>query len=223
MSNISIITTTDGSHSLLNASLNETYHSVHGAMQESRHVFIKNGLDFFFERSSANPVMIFEMGFGTGLNALLTAQRAQVSGRRIHYSSLETFPLGQAIWSQLNYGDSPAEKDLFRKIHEARWAQEESVNPFFTLLKIETSLQQALLVPVSFDIVYYDAFAPSKQPELWDSGLLKKVTDALRPGGVFVTYCAKGQLKRDLKNLGLIVETLAGPPGKKEMVRALKI
>jgi tRNA U34 5-methylaminomethyl-2-thiouridine-forming methyltransferase MnmC len=223
MSNITIITTTDGSHSLLNVSLNETYHSVHGAMQESIHVFIRNGLDFFCERSSVDPVKILEMGFGTGLNALLTAQCALETKRHIHYTTLETFPLAKEVWSHLNYAGSPVAKDLFQQIHEAEWAVEKPVHPFFTQLKIETSLQQASLAPASFDLVYYDAFAPSKQPELWDIGLLKKVTDALQPGGVFVTYCAKGQLKRDLKGLGLTVETLAGPPGKKEMVRALKI
>jgi tRNA U34 5-methylaminomethyl-2-thiouridine-forming methyltransferase MnmC len=223
MSEVTIITTTDGSHSLLNASLNETYHSVHGAMQESNHVFIKNGLDLFCERSSGGSVRIFEMGFGTGLNALLTAQRAAALGRNIHYTTIETFPLQHEIWSKLNYAVSPEVKNLLQKIHEAEWAKEETVTPFFTQLKIETSLQQALLAPASFDLAYYDAFAPSKQPELWDIALLKKVADAMKTGGIFVTYCAKGQLKRDLKSLGLTVETLAGPPGKKEMVRALKI
>lgn len=223
MSQVSIITTTDGSHSLLNTSLNETYHSVHGALQESNHVFIRHGLDFFCERSSADPVRIFEMGFGTGLNALLTAQRATDMQRHIHYTTLETFPLEHAIWKQLNYAETPEARDLFQKIHEADWNQESAVTPFFTQLKMETSLQQATLPSSFFEVIYYDAFAPSKQPELWEIDLLRKVAEAMKAGGVFVTYCAKGQLKRDLKNLGLTVETLAGPPGKKEMVRALKI
>jgi tRNA U34 5-methylaminomethyl-2-thiouridine-forming methyltransferase MnmC len=223
MSQVSIITTTDGSHSLLNTSLNETYHSVHGALQESKHVFIRHGLDFFCERSSVDPVHIFEMGFGTGLNALLTAQRTMETHRHIHYTTLETFPLEQNIWKQLNYADTDEAKDLFQKIHEADWNKESIVTPFFTQLKMETSLQHATLTPAFFDVLYYDAFAPNKQPELWEMELLRKVVEAMKSGGVFVTYCAKGQLKRDLKNLGLTVETLAGPPGKKEMVRALKI
>ncbi|MBT1700310.1 tRNA (5-methylaminomethyl-2-thiouridine)(34)-methyltransferase MnmD [Fulvivirgaceae bacterium PWU4] len=223
MSQVSIITTTDGSHSLLNTSLNETYHSVHGALQESKHVFVRHGLDFFCERSSVDSIHIFEMGFGTGLNALLTAQRAAETQRHIHYTTLETFPLDQSIWKQLNYADTDEAKDLFQRIHEADWNKESVVTPFFTQLKMETSLQQATLTPAFFDVVYYDAFAPNKQPELWEMELLRKVVEAMKTGGIFVTYCAKGQLKRDLKSLQLSVETLAGPPGKKEMVRALKI
>jgi tRNA U34 5-methylaminomethyl-2-thiouridine-forming methyltransferase MnmC len=224
MSDIQIITTTDGSHSLLNTALNETYHSVHGALQESRHVFIRHGLDFYCERSGGNGVVnIFEMGFGTGLNALLTAQRVAETGRPAHYTSLETFPLPEAVWRQLNYGDDAASKDLFRRIHEAPWSKDTVLPGGFTLLKQEGKLQEFELPPAAYDVIYYDAFAPSKQPELWDAVLFKKIAEAMEPGGVFVTYCAKGQVKRDLKSVGLTVETLPGPPGKKEMVRALKI
>lgn len=223
MSHLQIISTTDGSHSLLNTELNETYHSVHGALTESLHVFIKHGLDSFCERFSNNPVNILEVGFGTGLNALLTAQRAALINRNIHYTTLEAFPLSEEIWSQLNYAGSPDAKNLFQEIHRADWSRMQKISPTFNLLKCKCKFQEADLLPGSFDIVYYDAFAPSKQPEMWNYTILEKVVHFLRPGGIFVTYCAKGQLKRDLTALKMQVETLPGPPGKKEMVKALKI
>jgi tRNA U34 5-methylaminomethyl-2-thiouridine-forming methyltransferase MnmC len=219
---IQIITTGDGSHSLINTELNETYHSVHGARRESLHVFIKHGLDFFCERSSETPVRILEIGFGTGLNALLTIHRASELHRAVSYTTLEAFPLNESIWSLLNYTEDDFAKELFQKIHRAPWSQPIEITPLFTLLKQHTTLQLISLEPSSFDIIFFDAFAPSKQPELWEISLLAKIEAAMKPGGVFVTYCAKGQLKRDLKSLNLLVETLAGPPGKKEMVRALK-
>lgn len=221
-SDIQIISTADGSHSLFNRNLNETYHSVHGAVRESRHVFIKNGLDFFCDQSASSAVTIFEMGFGTGLNVWLTVQRAIKSGLQVHYSSLEAYPLPEAVWSQLNYASSPEEKDLFQKIHTSPWDEEVKLLPDFTLRKINASLLDVDLEPCTSDLIYFDAFAPSKQPELWEMSALSKIAKIMRPRGVFVTYCAKGQLKRDLKSLNLRVETLEGPPGKKEMVRALK-
>jgi tRNA U34 5-methylaminomethyl-2-thiouridine-forming methyltransferase MnmC len=166
MNNIQIISTADGSHSLLNTALNETYHSVHGAVQESLHVFIKNGLDFFCERSTQTPVRILEVGFGTGLNALLTAQRASAINRSIHYTTLEAFPLSSEIWSQLNYADSPEAKDLFLKIHAAAWSKDEVISTNFTLSKREITLQLFEADYSIFDVVYFDAFAPGKQPEM---------------------------------------------------------
>jgi tRNA U34 5-methylaminomethyl-2-thiouridine-forming methyltransferase MnmC len=219
---IQIITTGDGSHSLLNSELNETYHSVHGALRESLHVFIKHGLDFFCERSNETPIRILEVGFGTGLNALLTIHRASEIQRPVEYTTLEAFPLDESIWSHLNYTEKDSAKDLFRTIHLAAWSEPVMITPYFTLIKDHTTVQQSLLTPSSFDIIFFDAFAPSKQPELWEISVLNKMAMVMKPGGVFVTYCAKGQLKRDLKSLHLQVETLPGPPGKKEMVRALK-
>jgi tRNA U34 5-methylaminomethyl-2-thiouridine-forming methyltransferase MnmC len=221
MKNIEIITTSDGSHSLLNTALNETYHSHHGALQESIHVFIKNGLDYFFNSSSAKAVRIFEVGFGTGLNALLTLQQALRSGSEIFYTSIEAFPLERDIWSALNYADADTQA-YFELLHTAAWNEQVSILPNFHITKLNTILQAVSLQTSSFDVVYYDAFAPNKQPEMWELPLLIKVADSLTSGGVFVTYCAKGQLKRDLRSLNLKVETLEGPPGKKEMVRALK-
>lgn len=220
MSSLKIITTNDGSHSLLNEQLNETYHSRHGAVQESLYVFIKHGLDFVSQ--SKKEIKILEIGFGTGLNALLTAQSAKANNLNVHYTSLEAFPVEENIWSKLNYVDSPEATTLFEKLHRAKWNEEELITPNFKLTKLETTLQSVQLKPTHFDLIYFDAFAPNKQPEMWEQPILKKISDAMNAGGVFVTYCAKGQLKRDLQQVGLTVETLSGPPGKREMVRGVK-
>jgi tRNA U34 5-methylaminomethyl-2-thiouridine-forming methyltransferase MnmC len=219
---LKIITTADGSHSLFNEELNETYHSVHGAIQESVHVFIKNGLQYVLERSVVLPISIFEVGFGTGLNALLTLQYLQGRANAVNYTAIEHSPLGEEIWSKLNYASLLNLGSEYKDLHDSAWGRPQAVTSKFNLLKLNNTLQQVSLSKQSLDLVYYDAFAPSKQPELWSFEVLRKISEALKPGGVLVTYCAKGQLKRDLNVLGLIVETLAGPPGKKEMVRAVK-
>jgi tRNA U34 5-methylaminomethyl-2-thiouridine-forming methyltransferase MnmC len=220
---LKIITTSDGSHSLLNEDLNETYHSVHGAIQESVHVFIKSGLAYVFEKKPSLPISIFEVGFGTGLNALLTFQYVQHNGKVVNYTAIEQSPLENEIWSRLNYATLLNLTNEFNKLHVSAWDRPHSLDPNFNFLKLKTTLQEVELSKDSIDLVYYDAFAPSKQPELWTLPVLEKIFHALRPGGVMVTYCAKGQLKRDLSGLGLVVESLAGPPGKKEMVRATKV
>jgi tRNA U34 5-methylaminomethyl-2-thiouridine-forming methyltransferase MnmC len=218
---IQIIQTSDGSHSLLNTELNETYHSQHGAVQESNHVFINHGLKFFVSTHPQHPVRIFEVGFGTGLNAFLTIQ--SLPDHLIHYTSIEAFPLEESIWSNLNYASTQSEKVVFKTLHEVNWETNQRITNNFELLKLKTTLQAIDLSDSRLDVIYFDAFAPNKQPEMWALPLLEKVSNAMSKDAVFVTYCAKGQLKRDLRSLGLDVETLAGPPGKKEMVRALKI
>ncbi|HEY3404991.1 MAG TPA: tRNA (5-methylaminomethyl-2-thiouridine)(34)-methyltransferase MnmD [Ohtaekwangia sp.] len=214
-----IIVTKDGSHSLLNTELNETYHSVHGALQESIYVFIKNGLDPAIQKNP-DSLSILEVGFGTGLNALLTLQRAQQVTSKIQYTTLEAFPLTEDIWSRLNYAESLRLQEHFNQLHRAPWNVESSILPNFQLLKIDKTLQTVDLNS-TYDLIYFDAFAPSKQPEMWTLDVLGKVVNLMKPAGIFVTYCAKGQLKRDLKSLGLNIETLPGPPGKKEMVRGV--
>jgi tRNA U34 5-methylaminomethyl-2-thiouridine-forming methyltransferase MnmC len=222
MSSLKIITTKDGSHSLLNEQLNETYHSIHGAIQESNHVFIEHGLGFVQENSNAPTINILEVGFGTGLNALLTLQHALIHNITIRYTSLEAFPVEEDIWSKLNYAESSESKNWFQKLHQANWNQWTEISPTFQLRKVHTTLQEVALETSHFDLIYFDAFAPNKQPEMWEVTMLNKVVAAMKPKGVFVTYCAKGQLKRDLQSLQLIVESLQGPPGKREMVRAQK-
>jgi tRNA U34 5-methylaminomethyl-2-thiouridine-forming methyltransferase MnmC len=215
-----LIITKDGSHSLLNTELNETYHSIHGALQESVHVFIKSGFDFALENVSNTSLSILEIGFGTGLNALLTLQRSRQAQAQVRYTSLEAFPLPENIWSKLNYAASLGLTEHFNQLHRAPWDIESAVLPNFTLLKQHKTVQEAELTQ-RYDLIYFDAFAPNKQPEMWTWNVLEKVVKTLNYKGVFVTYCAKGQLKRDLKSLGLKVETLPGPPGKKEMVRGV--
>jgi len=219
---LTIITTGDGSHSLRNEALNETYHSVHGAVQESVHVFIRSGLAHRLQDSHDKPLSIFEVGFGTGLNALLTVNYALENAVPIAYTAIEAFPVPEEIWRTLNYASTEEALKRFHSLHEVPWETEQPIVSSFRLRKMHTTLEDMLLPASSFDVIYFDAFAPNKQPDLWTLPMLEKVSTLLKPGGVFVTYCAKGQLKRDLKSLGLTTETLPGPPGKKEMVRATR-
>lgn len=220
MNTIKIIITGDGSHTLLNEALDETYHSRHGAVQESLHVFIEQGLNYLLKKQNHESISILEVGFGTGLNALLTLSEASKNELSVAYTSLETYPLSQEVWENLNYPDP---HHLLNKLHMAEWQKWTYISSHFKLLKLEKSLQLVELEPEQFDLIYFDAFAPNKQPEMWELPMLDKVVKTLKYGGAFITYCAKGQLKRDLKTLGLIVESLPGPPGKREMVRAIRL
>ncbi|MDF9797406.1 tRNA U34 5-methylaminomethyl-2-thiouridine-forming methyltransferase MnmC [Catalinimonas alkaloidigena] len=224
---IRLMGTGDGSHTLLNVMLNETYHSRHGALRESQHVFIKAGLSHWLNlHADVQNIKIFEMGMGTGLNLILTLQQAlQLPKLKFDYLSLEAYPLKSKIIAQLNYVEllqDPSLIALFKKIHEAEWNSWQEILPNFQLNKVHQKLEDFQISEKSADLIYYDAFAPNKQAELWSLDTIKKVCSMLKENGVFVTYCAKGQLKRDLKSLGLKLETLAGPPGKAEMVRATK-
>ncbi|MFD2200041.1 tRNA (5-methylaminomethyl-2-thiouridine)(34)-methyltransferase MnmD [Shivajiella indica] len=223
---VKIITTEDGSHSLFVPELNETYHSFHGAYRESVHVFMLYGLEAWYMRNPENfPVRVFEVGFGTGLNAWLSMVWAEQYKVPLLYHSIEPFPLGKEVYAQLNFTQvdpTIAEYALyFNKLHQAPWNEGVIMSEYFNMKKDLTTLEDAVLYPS--DVVLFDAFAPSKQPELWTKEMLSKVVDTMNPGAVFVTYCAQGQLKRNLKELGLEVETLPGPPGKKEMTRAWRI
>lgn len=225
MDNIQLIQTGDGSSSLLNVALNETYHSTHGAIQESNHVFIKNGLTFFVDKHQPLSISIFEVGFGTGLNAILTLLFSAEKNIQVDYTSIEAFPIDSETASQLNYSSHlPGEqtKNYFMQLHEVEWNKRIKTTNNFSLLKEKTSIQDFDSPVNQFDVIFFDAFAPAKQPEMWELQILEKVIKSLKQDGVFVTYCAQGQLKRNLKSLGLTVESLPGPPGKREMVRALK-
>jgi tRNA U34 5-methylaminomethyl-2-thiouridine-forming methyltransferase MnmC len=224
--NLHVISTGDGSSSILNLALNETYHSTHGAIQESQHVFIENGLRHFTEKNQTREVSIFEVGFGTGLNALLALQFAELHQSQIHYTSLDAFPIDTATVEQLNYPaflGGASLNSCFKKIHEAPWNVGNRIIEHFSLFKVESSLQTAHLTAASYDMIFFDAFSPSTQPEMWTLEILEKIVLTMKPRSVFITYCAKGQLKRNLKSLGLHVESLPGPPGKREMVRATKV
>jgi tRNA U34 5-methylaminomethyl-2-thiouridine-forming methyltransferase MnmC len=217
-----IIVTRDGSHSLFHTELNETYHSVHGAIQESKYVFIEKGLCHWWERNNNVEVNILEVGFGTGLNALLAFQQSCASQVKINYAAIEAFPLPREVWTRLNYTATLGDDEYFSKLHELSWDQEHELSPTFRSTKYYTTLQEVKFLPSCFDVIFFDAFAPAKQPDMWTLEMLQKVAESLKQQGVFVTYCARGQLKRDLRSLGFQVETLPGPPGKKEMVRGTK-
>ena len=224
MDGIKIITTKDGSHSLLNTQLDEPYHSIHGALSESLHVFIKNGLDVIVKRGLP-VVRILEIGFGTGLNALLSLRVAQNEKINIEYTALENNPIDLSLIEKLNFtqlGELSKYKSNFIRLHETNWDKPIIVNQFYTLNKWQVGLHE-FRSSVKFDLIYFDAFAPDKQPEMWTSEALALVESLMSPNGIFVTYCAKGEVKRKLRSVGLTVNSLPGPPGKREMVRAIKL
>lgn len=227
--NIQVIETGDGSHSLLNVALDETYHSRHGALQESEYVFIEKGLYYWMSRHSREShVRILEVGMGTGLNVILTVREAmQHTGLHFNFTTLEPYPLREKTVEQLNYlrflPKIYAIQAKFRELHACDWEKEYPLLDNFTLLKLKQKLEDMAARPSHFDLIYFDAFAPNKQAELWTAEVLEKVASMMKPGAIFVTYSAKGQLKRDLRALGLEVETLPGPPGKAEMVRASRL
>ncbi len=219
---IRIITTEDGSHSLFHEELKETYHSTRGARGESLHVFIKEGLSHWLSMHESKQVRILEIGLGTGLNAFLTGKEAEARGQQILFTSLEPFPLEQTIYENLNFHQSELEKALLMKIHESRWENVEEQSEHFSLFKRETRLE-AFSSMEKYHVIYFDAFAPSKQPEVWSLHNLKKCYELLEPDGILTTYCAQGQFKRNLVEVGFKVEILPGAMGKKEMVRAEKM
>jgi tRNA U34 5-methylaminomethyl-2-thiouridine-forming methyltransferase MnmC len=190
-------------------------------VQEAKHVFIEHGLRAFSEKQQ---LRIFEMGFGTGLNALLTAQEASQQEKHIHYIGVEAFPVSSEMAPSMDYENavSVEVKHIFTALHAVEWGSPQAISPYFTLEKIHQKIEDYLPVPSSIDLIYFDAFGPRAQSDMWDVSVLDKMANLLVPGGLFVTYCAKGQLKRDLKSLGLAVESLPGPPGKREMTRAWK-
>ena len=219
-----IMLTGDGSHTILVPELKETYHSTHGALRESRHVFIAMGLDHWLTTNGSGSVRIFEVGFGTGLNALLSLEYATDQNVKVSYESIELFPLSVDEVSGLNYTEMLEKgemKELFDQLHTSPWEESVPITPNFELIKRKVALERVEFES-KFDVCFFDAFAPSKQPEMWEIPHLQRIYNQLERGGVYVTYCAKGQLKRDLREIGFEVETLQGPPGKKEMVRAIK-
>lgn len=216
-----IITTADGSKTIYIPEWNEHYHSSHGALQEAQHVFIRNGL----YRVTGDYLTILEMGFGTGLNALLTFFASEKRNQYVHYIGVEAFPPSAEEIAAMDYASfspAPETQDLYDTMHAAPWNQGISLAEHFVLEKQQCIIENAKVAPESLDIVYYDAFGPRVQPELWTPEIFQLLFDWLTPGGILVTYCAKGQVKRDLKSVGFLVESLPGPPGKREMTRAIK-
>jgi tRNA U34 5-methylaminomethyl-2-thiouridine-forming methyltransferase MnmC len=217
-----LIETSDGSHSLYIRELNETYHSTHGAATESKYVFLEQGVLHFLNAQKVNELRILEVGFGTGLNALMMLDFARANSQlSVYYDTLEPYPLEESVYRTFNfanYFDHVEAKDLV-EMHE----QMEMNSGGFDMKKHYQKIQEILLKDAHYDIIFFDAFAPNKQPAMWDLTVFEQLNQALKVGGVLVTYCAQGQFKRNLKEAQFEVETLEGPPGKKEMVRGVKV
>ncbi|AMR33857.1 tRNA (5-methylaminomethyl-2-thiouridylate)-methyltransferase [Mucilaginibacter sp. PAMC 26640] len=223
-SHLQITPTADGSNTIYNAQVGENYHSRNGALQESRHVFLQAGLQYFLHLSGEIPaeVSILEVGFGTGLNFLLSADFCHSEHIKLAYTGIEAYPLSNDMIGNTGYGSYvsddiwqsflnqyPKSLNLPVSIHE------------YCELEIAPLKLQDFNSPQKFDIIYFDAFAVAHQPEMWDEAAISQTIQFLKPGGVFVTYAITGNLKRSIKALGLKVEKAAGAPGKREMLRAV--
>ena len=263
--------TEDGSHTLFSEMAGQTYHSAHGAVQESRHIFISQlsivnsqQLMVNSQRSMVNgqlsmvggDLSVLEIGFGTGLNALLAACWAKENGVRVDFSTIELYPLERDVYEELNYGSLLGEEGLFLKLHEAKWdAGLQEITPEFAICKHKKDIvewlrnaqctihnAQSLILSSGaqgdleldfvakgsktfdsqFDVVFFDAFSPDAQPELWTEEVFRNVYGLMKEGGVMTTYCAKGDVRRAMLAAGFKVEKLQGPPGKRHILRAVK-
>lgn len=216
-----IITTQDGSHTLFSETFNEIYHSRHGAIQESKHVFIKNGLEYF----NLSAMKIFEVGFGTGLNALLTMLEAEKRKIKIEYEAIELYPVAIETIKELNYTQQLGYEFCYgpyHSLHLCKWNETHEITPNFKFKKVNESLLHWQLPTGYFILIYFDAFAPTHQPEMWTAAIFQKMFDALVPNGILVTYCSKSSVQHSMKEAGFTIEKLQGPQGKREMIRALK-
>jgi tRNA U34 5-methylaminomethyl-2-thiouridine-forming methyltransferase MnmC len=216
-----IIQTADGSKTIELPEWNESYHSRHGAWQESQHVFIKMGLGHFPRKA----IKVLEMGFGTGLNAIQCLQYAEDAGLSIEYHTLEAYPLEMNEWEAMQYDtllSEPRQKEYYRQMHTAPWNEFTMLGSHFHFVKYQRDIR-SFLPDCQPDLVFYDAFGPRVQPELWTAEIFKRLYDLMADRGVLTTYCAKGEVRRHLQKIGFEVERLPGPPGKREMLRATKI
>ncbi len=216
-----VILTKDGSHTIYLPELNESYHSMYGAVQESVHVFIDAG----FNSCRKHVLNIFEMGFGTGLNAILTWLECKRQGRKVIYRTLEMHPVKYEIIKMLNY-EEVLELDeegrlIFRQMHKAPWGMDTVMDDQFLLSKIHGSIVEHDFQS-KFDLIYFDAFSPERQPDIWNEAIFAKLFRVMNKGAILTTYCAKGKVQRTLRQIGFQIEMLPGPPGKREMIRARK-
>ncbi len=220
----SIVVTSDGSTTIGIPSWNEHYHSTHGAVNEALHVFIQHGLRYW---QSQNPDLaccnILEIGFGTGLNAWLTFLNNGNSNLSIFYDGIDAFPVQLEFIEALNFTQltEPSKADIFYTMHNQKWDEHLGLTQNFFLTKIQSTFE-SINARGTYDLIYFDAFGPRVQPELWTVEMFQKMHNSLKPGGILVTYCAKGSVRRAMLEVGLQVERLNGPPGKREMLRASK-
>jgi tRNA U34 5-methylaminomethyl-2-thiouridine-forming methyltransferase MnmC len=215
--------TGDGSNSVFSKDLNEHYHSVHGALQESRHVFIDAGLHS--AASLFNDLSILEVGLGTGLNALLTLGDPVIAEIKVKYTAIEPFPLSMEIVELLNFTsfkDFAHLHEIFIMMHSCPQGIPLQLAQTFLFTKLEVKMEEVQLCGSEFNLIYFDAFSPQVQPEMWTPEIFFIIFNSMKKGGILVTYSAKGSVKRALKMAGFRVENLPGPPGKREITRAIK-
>lgn len=209
--------TGDGSHTLYVPGLDEPYHSIHGSIQESRHVYIDEG----YRKTIGDNLRILECGFGTGLNLLLTMEAAKTDKRKIFYHTVEKYPLAPEEYGQLNFGSLIAglPPHTLASIHDGPWNRPFNTGDSFTVFKEPADFRD-MAPKGTFDLVYFDAFAPEKQPDLWTIKVFSKIYELVNPKAILVTYTSKGSVRRTLSSCGFSVEKVPGPPGKREMIRA---
>jgi len=224
LDNLQFVTTTDGSKTIFNPQIGENYHSRHGALQESKHVFLKSGLEFYLERNCSKRVSILEVGFGTGLNFLLSADYCLSKQIHLNYTGIEAYPLPPEIINATGYSDYVTEEvnSGFLNCYTQAIDKQTVLNKYCEFLIAKCKLED-FETDHSFDILYFDAFAAIHQPEMWTDEALTICCKHLKQGGVFVTYAITGNLKRSMKALGFSIEKAPGAPGKREMLRAIKI
>ena len=213
--------TSDGSHTIYVPQIDECYHSTNGALQESMHIFIRTAL----HACAKQEITVFEVGFGTGLNAFLTLLDARERGIKVNYIAVELYPIDTQMVSELNYAACanefyPTCEDDFAQLHRAKWNESVEISPDFLLTKIHGDLNTFQYAHYAFDVVYFDAFSPEKQPEMWSETNFNNIFDSCNSGAILTTYCAKGAIRRSMQAVGFTMERLAGPPGKREILRA---
>lgn len=222
--NNNIIETSDGSHTILSDIFGVSYHSKYGAIQETQHVFITSALQQ--KALEQTNIAVLDIGFGTGLNALMTYIEAKNRNLNVTYVGVEAFPISLETAKSLNFTSLLNEPDttngVFIKMHESPWSTPIQLTEYFNFTKLNQRFQD-LAFTNQFDVIYFDAFAPSSQPELWEAPIMQIMYDALVANGILTTYCAKGVVKRTMKGVGFQIERLPGPPGKREMTRAKKM
>lgn len=222
---VSILDTADGSTTLYVEDINETYHSRHGAIAESWHVYIESGLRPAYFKNT-HELRVLEFGFGTGLNALLTLVACASwapEKKLIHYTTIEKYPIQADVLNKLNYPSHyPDFMDHFNKIHISDWGITVAISDSFFLKKIQEDFRLLSLSENYYDVVYFDAFAPAKQPELWTSAIFENIFKAMKDGGILTTYSAKTEVRNTLAGIGFKVQKLPGPPGKREIIMAVK-
>jgi len=215
---LKIIKTADGSNTIFSPELNEQYHSLNGAVTESEHVFINAGLNELIPKE--RNINILEIGMGTGLNILLTYKETLEKRIAVNYHAIEPYPLSSDLYSKLNYALQIEKQDnLFNLLHSSGWNEDIPLSAMFSLRKQKNKLEEIELIPDFYSLIYFDAFSPDIQAELWTLEIFNKIYKAVKTGGILVTYSAKGQVRRNLQQAGFIVERLPGPPGKREMLR----